>query len=237
MKSITYILFVLLALSGCSRKAEVNQNLSRQIVSLDTYTQVLNDSYVNFEITDEVPKNEMHLVGNQKLIDAMEYNIKDQTLILSTKKSVTIKNGEHITARINNSQLSKIQVEGAGTIQSKLIQTRPTLDIILGGAGNINLEVANELTNIEISGVGNLVVKGKTIELNSQIDGAGNLDAFDLEAEQGKHEISGVGNAKVWSTRSLDVKISGIGNLSYKNVADLRVNSVIDGLGKVRAVR
>ena len=45
--------------------------------------------------------------------------------------------------------------------------------------------------------------------------------------------ITGAGNAKVNTTNEIDVRISGVGNLDYKNYDNLKIVKKIVGVGSI----
>lgn len=233
----TILLFVLCVLSfSCRQKDKTNNEPSETLIfKIEAFDKIVNQSYVNIEITDDVPKDEIHISGSKKLLDGFVREVKNNTLTLKNKEeNITIDGDEFITAKVNNTLLKEISIDGVGSFKSRLPQTHATLNVLVSGAGNVNLDVMNEKTSVLVSGVGNITLKGKTIQLQNKISGAGNLDALDLESETSQNSISGIGNAKVWSSKTIDVDISGVGNLTYKSVPNITVNSKIDGLGRVK---
>ncbi len=75
---------------------------------------------------------------------------------------------------------------------------------------------------IEISGVGDIEVAGTCTELEAYVSGVGELDAEDLQCRTVKVRVSGVGEANVYASESVDAAVSGMGDInvygSPKNV-------------------
>ncbi|MDR0448824.1 MAG: DUF2807 domain-containing protein, partial [Treponema sp.] len=74
-----------------------------------------------------------------------------------------------------------------------------------------------ELKGIALGGAGNFIINaGKASELAFSLSGVGNVDAQNFEVQNVTIEHSGVGNAKIWATISLNGTLSGVGNIFYK---------------------
>lgn len=238
MKKYLLFLLILPLTISCQKKKGDAVVMEKKSVKIETYDKINNNSIYNIELTDEVAKNEMQVVGPKKALDNLTYEIANQTLIIKNKENVSnLEDEDRSTIRLNHSMLQRVELAGVGSLSSQLPQTNSTLELIVSGAGDVALEVMNEKTSVLISGVGNVKIKGKTIELLTKITGAGNLDALDLESEKSQNSITGIGNANVWSTKSIRTSITGIGNLTYKKATNVEVVSSIEGLGRVKQTK
>lgn len=86
----------------------------------------------------------------------------------------------------------------------------------------------------ELSGAGNLEMDGKVEFLEIDISGAGDADTRDLEAQHVEVRISGAGNAEVHAERSLEARVSGVGNLTYYGDPEEKDTSV-SGMGSIKS--
>ncbi|MBK7031187.1 MAG: DUF2807 domain-containing protein [Bacteroidales bacterium] len=134
--------------------------------------------------------------------------INNALIITSNEKS--IKTDSAITINVYISSLEEINLPGAGQIHSECALQRvylsgsgtiyckgisPNVDIILSGAGNIdlmNMTVTN--AKIRISGSGNV-----------KMNVSGSLDI----------NISGMGNVYYKGHPSISQQVSGVGNVIY----------------------
>ena len=64
-----------------------------------------------------------------------------------------------------------------------------------------------------LSGVGELDITGDCNSLTARVSGVGELDASDFKCENVDVSVSGVGEAKVYASRSADASVSGIGEI------------------------
>lgn len=67
---------------------------------------------------------------------------------------------------------------------------------------------------IDISGVGDIDVSGSCKSLDAHVSGVGELDASDLECRVVTVKVSGVGDAKVYASESVDATVSGMGDIT-----------------------
>jgi len=89
-----------------------------------------------------------------------------------------------------------------------------------------------ELKSLSLNGAGNFKINaGNTSELNISLSGAGNIDALNLAVQNVTIYHSGVGNAKIWATDSLNGTLSGVGNILYKGNPAINIDR--KGIGYV----
>jgi len=229
----TLSIFLLISCNPFNKKTDDGPT-ETVVYKLEAYDQIINNSVVNIEITDEVPKDEIHISGSKKSLETFTRKVTNNTLVLDDSEKKQILNGQRMVAKINHNHLKSIILEGVGSIEGKLTQSGPSIQIKLNGTGNINLNVNNDKTDVTIEGVGNVNLKGKTIALQTNINGTGNLNAEMLESKTSINNIEGIGNAHIWSTEKIDATIGGIGNLYYKSSPNLIITSSVDGLGRVK---
>ena len=73
--------------------------------------------------------------------------------------------------------------------------------------------------------------RGKVVSQQVTLTGAGRYQAADLQSDDAVIEINGAGTAVVWAEKTLDVGISGMGNVEYYGAP--RVSKRISGVGSV----
>jgi hypothetical protein len=89
-----------------------------------------------------------------------------------------------------------------------------------------------ELKSISLNGAGNFKINdGNSSALNFSLSGTGNIDAQNFQVQDVTITHSGVGNARVWATNSLNGTLSGVGNIFYKGDPAINVNRT--GIGNI----
>lgn len=91
------------------------------------------------------------------------------------------------------------------------------------------------VSHVSITGAADFSLAGAKQEaLDIHITGTGNVSAFDMEVKDCTIRISGAGNCDVNVAASLDVLISGVGNVLY--MGNPTLTSEVSGVGKVNPV-
>ena len=90
-----------------------------------------------------------------------------------------------------------------------------------------------ELKSISLNGAGNFYINsGNASELEFSLSGAGSIDAQNFQVQDVTIRHSGVGNAKIWATKTLNGNLSGVGNILYKGNPAINVHRL--GIGSIK---
>jgi hypothetical protein len=101
------------------------------------------------------------------------------------------------------------------------------------GAGEVKIVDANSSDlKLESSGASSIDAAGRARTVTISSTGAGNIDTGKLQAERAKVDISGAANVDVYASDQLDVKVSGVGSVSYSGNPKV-VNKNVSGIGSV----
>jgi hypothetical protein len=109
--------------------------------------------------------------------------------------------------------------------------------VAIDASGAADIDVAGlhgESFALELSGATETAVRGTVDTFEVEISGAGELDARDLQAKSVTLELSGAGEASVWASETLDVEISGAGDVTYFG-KPANVTQQISGAGSMKA--
>lgn len=131
--------------------------------------------------------------------------------------------------------INGLKLAGSGNIIGETPIATDELELSISGSGNIKLDVTASEIQSGISGSGNIKLSGKTVDNNLKISGSGDVNALDLKAENCAVHISGAGDAKVYVSKKLDVKVSGSGSIRYAGDPD-KVNTSVSGSGSVQKI-
>ena len=74
--------------------------------------------------------------------------------------------------------------------------------------------IKSEAFQVDLSGVGDLDLSGSCDQLDAQVSGVGDLDASELECRIVSVDVSGVGEASVYASESVDASVNGIGSIN-----------------------
>ena len=96
----------------------------------------------------------------------------------------------------------------------------------------LNFEVFSEILDLKNTGSGKITLLGGAITLEPTLTGSGDVYAYDFQSTNVIVKTTGSGNATVNALSSIDITISGSGDVRYKgNPNDVNIN--ITGSGKV----
>ena len=190
---------------------EGSGKLETRTLDLAAFTKIDLGGAFDVEVTiGKTPKVELTIDDN--LWDNLEAAVEDGTLDLDWKKNCSP--SDHCTARITTAALEEFTLHGAGNVGIKGLDGK-SLVFYLRGAGDVQLD-------------------GKVNDLQIFLTGAGNCDARKLQAQDVAIVLSGVGNCEAYAGRSIDVDITGVGNVTYWGSPEKKTVNVA-GMGNVEA--
>ncbi len=156
--------------------------------------------------------------GEENLLDYIITEVKNNNLIVRTKKGSNIKPSRNKTIKITIpfKDISNVSLAGSGDLWNEDIITANHLDVSLAGSGDIILDIKASSTKASIAGSGDLKLKGDTNSLVAKVAGSGDFHGFDLQANNTEVSVAGSGDAKVVSNATLKARVAGSGDIVYK---------------------
>ena len=196
-------------------------------------------SSLNIELIGEVIYEQsdsfyLSASGSSNLIDALQVSdSKGQLSIELKNKRKYSGNKKKLIIRVGSPHLQKINFESVGNLHLKNSFKGDQLTITNKGVGQIVIDDCQVGTfNLTTKSVGSIEVKGTANEAFIQSEGVGNIDCSGFKAENIKVVSKGAGNISVYAEKSLDISMTGIGNVNYYgNPSEVKTD--IKGLGKV----
>lgn len=234
MKKLIIITFITLVVVACNKKVDLSGEIISQTKQVESYNAVSNSSSASIELDSSVGVNEISITGDKTLVDNLEVNNEKGQINISNKKSISFNsNNSPLIIKMNNPNLQKVVIAGAGSVATNNITLTKDIDFHISGAGEINVKLFNNITNIFVSGAGDVRLRGISNEVKANMSGAGNLNSEALTNKLANIEITGAGNAKINTSEEINVKISGVGNLEYKDYEGLKIVKQISGIGSI----
>jgi hypothetical protein len=173
---------------------------------------------------------------DDNLLQYIEVIQQGDDLIIRQKKGFNLDPSDKIKIYVTSPVYNHIQLSGAGNIVSEAKITNPEdMKLDISGAGDIKMELKAPSVKVDMSGAGSINLKGDTRDVDLNLSGAGSAHCFDLLAENSKVRISGVGDAEVYASVSIDAHVSGVGDVKYKGGAT-NVSQHVSGAGSVKKV-
>ena len=207
--------------------------------TLKTY-EISDFSSLNLEVIGEVIYEQtdsfyMSASGSSNLVEALVVSNKNGKLSIDLKNKKRFSgNKKELVIHIGSPKLDIIHFNSVGKLHIKNYFEGDKLTIKNKGVGEIKIDDCNVNTfNLASLSVGTIEVQGtadKTVILS---EGIGQIDCSKFLSINTKVESKGIGNLSVYAQESIDISITGIGNVEYYgNPAEIKEN--ISGLGKVK---
>ncbi len=234
MKKLIILTFLTIVMVACNKKVELSGEIVSETKQVASYTAVSNNSSANIELDSSVTANEILITGDKTLVDNLEIENKDGQINISNKKSISyITNKTPLVIKMNNPNLEKVVISGAGSVATNNITLVKDLEFHISGAGEINVKLFNNITSVFVTGAGDVRLRGISNEIKANMSGAGSLNTEALTNKVANIEITGAGSAKVNTSEEINVRISGVGNLDYKNHERLKIVKQVTGIGSI----
>lgn len=177
---------------------------------------------------------DIEVEGDENLLEHIETIVENGKLYIRAKKYGNIRSKNKITVYVTVTKLQHLSLSGSGDIIGRgEFKNDGTTNVMVSGSGNIRFEFDrfNEI-DASVSGSGGIKMKGTAKEIEARISGSGNIDCKEVIADDASARISGSGNIKVHATTSIDVNISGSGNVHYSgNAKTVRTHK--NGSGRI----
>jgi len=171
----------------------------------------------------------LEVEAEENIINALKIETTGNKLNIGIKRGYfNIIPTKDIIFRLTVMDLDKIDLTGAGALVCDSFATEK-LSIDSSGLGSIDMDMAAEDLEVSISGAGKVSIAGKVDTQKISISGVGSYSSKDLISRVCEIDISGAGKAAVNVTETLDITMSGVGNVEY--IGNPSISQNISGVG------
>lgn len=202
--------------------------------------EVPNFTKIGFSLAGHIevrrgPACKLELEGERDVLARIETEVSGGTLNIEAADGKSMNNIGKIKYFLTMSNLSSIDLSGAGNITVLDSFDAPVLKLDLSGAGNLSGSFKAGNVKVDLSGTGNVRLKGSADNLKADLSGVGKLEATEMQTKQVKVSLSGVGKAEVYPTDALEAEVSGMGSVRYKG-SPKSLRKEVSGMGSVKAL-
>ena len=188
----------------------------------------------NFEvILEESNQAFVEINTDENLLDFIDTEVKAGILRVTQEKKLISKS--KIRIFIYYQELNEIRAMGAALIRNEDYLNSEDLEIVMEGAGAVDLKIISDKLKVELSGAGVISLAGEVQEQELNLMGAGKLEAFDLKSKDCDVTVGGLGGAEIYVTEKLNATIEGVGSIRYDGQPK-DINTEIKGLGRIKPV-
>ena len=214
MKAFLFAIFFIAALSSCNTMTG-NGDVKKETRSPGIFTKVHSSGSADVEITSR-SNCAVTVEDDENLLPYLETNVENGTLNIRYQHGIFVSD-DHAKIYITAPSLSGVTTSGASNITlNGVLQNSDKISFNTSGVGNIDGEVDAPAVSVTISGTGTVKLHGLTKDFDCDISGVGHAECGNLESENTKVDVSGVGDAHVFASVHLSAKVTGAGNIYYR---------------------
>jgi len=187
--------------------------------------------YVNSNYTvvlKQTNKQEVTVEALTEIFELTEFKVDNGILMINVERKPEVSN-KSIWSKIDDIKLNptmkvyismknvtELQVNGSGKIQSDNSISSDQLSLGLSGGGSLDVDIKGNTVNADVSGSGTLTLRGYATSLMAVVSGSGNIKGFDCPLETAKIKVSGSGSAELNVTTEADAFVYGAGAIKLK---------------------
>ncbi len=198
-----------------NKKVVGNGNVTTKTVNTGSYDVIKGVGSMDIHL-EKGSEGNITVKTDDNLHEYIIIEVKDNALIVRTKKNTYLKTKKGIHVTVPFQDISKVSLVGSGDIDSRDAISADSFKASVVGSGDVILEVNSKSLEAKVTGSGDLELSGSTDELEVRISGSGDFKGFDLEAQNTDASVSGSGDAKVVAKQSLRARVNGSGDIVYR---------------------
>ena len=232
MKTALLAVIFIAALSSC-RMISGNGNVKRETRNPGTFTKIESSGSADVVVRSGSDCR-VTVEDDENLLPYMETVVKNGTLQIHYRDGISVTN-DHAKIYVTAPTLSAVATSGTSNIMiSDLLRNSDKISFHTSGTGNIEGEVDAPAISVSQSGTGTVKLRGRTRDFDCEISGVGHAYCDNLESENTKVNVSGVGDAHVFASVRLDANVSGTGSVYYRgNPPSRQVKTT--GVGSIKS--
>lgn len=174
---------------------------------------------------------ELRLVGEDNILPLFQTWVKgDGTLVIKNTENYRSKVG--VKVYVSMRDIRGFTIYGAANVRGEQPFHTEELNLVIGGSGNMWVDVTAQRINTSILGSGDVFLSGSTKLHDLKILGSGNVNALDLMTSRTEIGLAGSGNCHVYVRDVLQVVLFGSGNIYYRGDPEV-INFRISGSGQL----
>ena len=211
------------SLFSTKRVVGSEKTCTTKLSDLNSFESIRIDGCADIEFQQSTDgKTEVTVIVAENLTDLVDITSEHGTLRVSyTEKynKISIINSQ-LKIIVSNPHLSRVTINGSGDVLLKGNVHSKELALNINGSSDINANALScEQLEVTINGSGEANLAGKADNAMLIINGSGDIDAENLLCKKAKAYITGSGDIDCYATETLDAKVTGSGEISYRGDA------------------
>lgn len=234
MKAFVLAGTALLILNSCIWSGESvsgNREVTREEREVESFEELTVAGSMQVYLTQGAEKAAV-IEAESNLIPYIILQKKGDELKVKFKSNINIKSHAPIRIYLAAPRVNDLEMIGSGKIKvENRLTNKESIGLKTTGSGDIHLQVNTPKVDAKITGSGDIYISGETRKSEIEILGSGDFKGKGLKSEQTKVKIAGSGDARVYSSISLDAKVFGSGDVYYSGNPQIKSN--IAGSGEL----
>ena len=212
-KSFFLIAFLLLGLTTIGFSQDKDSKKSTRSFDLEAFDGI--ELKISADINLTQGAQSVSISGKEKAFEKLDLSVKNGILVIGAKNKA--KNIPRLQIDIAMETVSMLKVFGDGNIIGEgAFSGLDKLKLDVFGSGDIEVEANCQKLLCDIFGSGDIRVSGSANSSEISISGSGDQQSYGLQTQKTKITIYGSGSCEVHANESLDVNLTGSGNVHYK---------------------
>ena len=231
MRLIVILLLPALLFTACGETIRGDGNVTTESREVDDFHSIQVSGIFEIELIEGDGKVEV--VADANLHEHILTKVRDGKLKIYTENKYL--KGEELLIRIYYDQLNSISLAGAAKVGSKSTIRGKSFELEVAGAAEAELKVRVTRLVLDLAGGSEVKISGSAEMAEIDIAGAGDVEGLDLQTQQCSIDISGAGEIEIGVEQSLDVNVTGAGEVRYRGNPS-EINRSITGAGEVKQI-
>lgn len=228
---------LLLTLSGCQTENTPFESSKISVIekSLEPFKRILVKSSNAYIYIKQGDVESLKIEVAENLIGTFSTVVENESLIIEQKSSNLTSNNESITLHITVKNIHSLSLFGHGELISEGTLEFDKLKINISGDSKLDLDLKGEELLIKAIGSSQINVKGSVELQKIAVHGNSIYNALDFSSKEADISLDGSGQAKVYVSEILTIKIFGSGIVKYRGSP--QINQTVSGSGIIEAAK
>lgn len=227
-----FVSLIFLSRSTCDSQTVVNGSgeIKEELRQVSNFRKVLVIGSGSLRIT-QGEKGSLGIKCDNNILEHIQTVVKNGTLEIRPK-DVSLNPSRTIEYTLSLKRLNILRILGSASVEIDDLKAE-NFKAILTKSGSFSVKkIEVHSLAFEIGGSAKVIVRSGTAKNQKiSIQGPGRFSAAKLKSENIEIDIAGPGNAEIWVTNKLEVKIGGSGQIQY--YGSPTVTSNISATGKL----
>ena len=197
-----------------NKKVVGNGNVTTKTINTGNYDGIKGVGSMDIHLEKGTEGN-ISVTTDDNLHEYLEIEVKDNMLVIKTKKNTYLKTKKGIHIKVPFNDISEVALVGSGDIDTKDTINSDELRVRVTGSGDVELALEANTVDASVTGSGDMVLTGKTDSLEISVTGSGDFKGSDLVSQNTDARVSGSGDASVVAKQSLKARVNGSGDITY----------------------